>query len=29
LSTVIELAASDDPNSHAFQLTDPAWDAAL
>ena len=28
LSTVIEFAASLDPNRKAFQLTDPAWTAA-
>ena len=28
LSTVMELAASDDPKNHAFHDTDPAWMAA-
>ena len=28
LSTVIELAASDEPNRNAFQLCEPAWAAA-
>lgn len=28
LSTVIELAASDDPKNIAFQLAEPAWAAA-
>ena len=28
LSTVIELAASDEPKKNAFQLTEPAWAAA-
>ncbi len=28
LSTVMELAASDDPKKNAFQETDPAWAAA-
>jgi hypothetical protein len=28
LSTVIELAASEDPKNIAFQLAEPAWAAA-
>jgi hypothetical protein len=28
LSTVIELAESDDAKKNAFQLSDPAWAAA-
>src|SRR5438876_1201489 len=28
LSTVIELAASEEPKNHAFQLCEPAWAAA-
>ena len=28
LSTVIELAASEDPKNRAFQLCEPAWAAA-
>ena len=28
LSTVIELAASEDPKNSAFQLSEPAWAAA-
>ena len=28
LSTVIELAASEEPKKNAFQLSEPAWTAA-